>query len=123
MEASPSLGADAPSRFRLREIPKRILNVPGVYHSLEGVRRLFLRLSFQNLSSRPLQHGANPVAPDHFRNNFSELATDAVGEATGLIEIWVQEVGRVGRQGMLSRVCARKGTRPRIPRDRRFGYC
>ena len=34
----------------------------------------------------------------------------------------MQDESTVGQQGMLSRTWARKGTQPRIPRDRRFGY-
>ena len=123
LEAGPSPGADAPSRFRLCDIAKWILNILGVRYSLEGVRKLLLRMGFEHLSPRPLQPKADLAAQDEFRNNFSELAEDAAGEATGSIEIWVRDESRVGQQGMLSRVWARRGTRPRIPRDRRFGYC
>ena len=75
------------------------------------------------MSPRPLHPKADLAAQDDFRNNFIALAEAAAGDATGPIEIWVQDESRVGQQGMLSRVWARKGTRPRIPRDRRFGYC
>ena len=75
------------------------------------------------MSPRPLQPKAHLAAQDEFRNNFSEFAKGAAGGATGPIEIWVQDESRVGQQGMLSRIWAGKGTRPRIPRDRRVGYC
>ena len=36
------------------------------------------------------------------------------------MEIWFGDEARVGQQGTLTRIWARRGTRPRAPRDRRF---
>jgi hypothetical protein len=36
------------------------------------------------------------------------------------VEIWFGDEARVGQQGTLTRIWARRGTRPRAPRDRRF---
>ena len=123
VEAGPEAEADAPSRFRPCDIRNWILETFGVHYSLEGVRKLLRRLGFRHMSPRPLHPKADLAAQDEFRNNFSELAKDAAGGATGPIEIWVQDESRVRQQGMLSRIWASKGTRPRIHRDRRFGYC
>jgi DDE superfamily endonuclease len=38
------------------------------------------------------------------------------------IEVWFQDEARVGQQGTLTRVWARRGTRPRAPRDRRYAW-
>jgi hypothetical protein len=38
------------------------------------------------------------------------------------IEIWFQDEARVGQQGTLTRIWARRGTRPRAPRDRRYDW-
>ena len=38
------------------------------------------------------------------------------------IEIWFQDEARVGQQGTLTRLWARRGTRPRAPRDRRYAW-
>jgi DDE superfamily endonuclease len=38
------------------------------------------------------------------------------------LEIWFQDEARVGQQGTLTRVWARRGTRPRAPRDRRYTW-
>lgn len=38
------------------------------------------------------------------------------------IEIWFQDEARVGQQGTLTRVWARRGTRPRAPRDQRYAW-
>lgn len=38
------------------------------------------------------------------------------------VEVWFQDEARVGQQGTLTRVWARRGTRPRAPRDRRYSW-
>jgi hypothetical protein len=38
------------------------------------------------------------------------------------IEIWFQDEARVGQQGTLTRIWAKRGTRPRAPRDRRYAW-
>ncbi len=109
--------------MRLWDIRKWILETFRLHYSLEGVRKLLRRLGFRHMSPRPLHPKAELAAQDEFRKNFRELAEEAAGDATRPIEIRVQDESRVGQQGMLSRVWARKGTRSRIPCDRRFGHC
>lgn len=38
------------------------------------------------------------------------------------IEIWFQDEARVGQQGTLTRIWAKRGTRPRAPRDQRRSW-
>jgi hypothetical protein len=38
------------------------------------------------------------------------------------LEIWFQDEARVGQKGTLTRIWARKGTRPRKPRDTRYDW-
>jgi hypothetical protein len=38
------------------------------------------------------------------------------------LEIWFQDEARVGQQGTLTRIWAKRGTRPRGPRDRRYAW-
>jgi hypothetical protein len=38
------------------------------------------------------------------------------------LEIWFTDEARVGQQGTLTRIWARRGTRPRAPRDRRYTW-
>ena len=44
------------------------------------------------------------------------------GTAPERIEVWFQDEVRAGQKGMLARVWARRGSRPRIVRDHRDGY-
>lgn len=38
------------------------------------------------------------------------------------LEVWFQDEARVGQQGTLARLWARKGTRPRAPKDCRYAW-
>lgn len=38
------------------------------------------------------------------------------------LEIWFQDEARVGQQGTLTRIWAKRGTRPRAPRDTRYKW-
>jgi hypothetical protein len=38
------------------------------------------------------------------------------------LEIWFQDEARIGQQGTLTRIWAKRGTRPRAPRDRRYDW-
>lgn len=38
------------------------------------------------------------------------------------LEIWFQDEARIGQQGTLTRVWAKRGTRPRAPRDQRYQW-
>lgn len=56
------------------------------------------------------------------KNDFQKLVRDRLPEGVSLddVEIWFQDEARVGQQGTLTRVWARKGTRPRLTRQRQF---
>lgn len=47
------------------------------------------------------------------------MPEDAKGKP---LEIWFQDEARVGQQGTLARLWARKGTRPRAPKDCRYAW-
>ncbi len=56
--------------------------------------------------------------------NFADLARAALPEAARAkpLEIWFQDEARVGQQGTLTRLWARRGTRPRAPKDCRYAW-
>ena len=56
-----------------------------------------------------------------FQSSFADLMTAALSpEAAGKpVEIWFTDEARVGQQGTIKRVWAKRGSRPRAPRDRR----
>jgi hypothetical protein len=56
--------------------------------------------------------------------NFADLARATLpDEAQGKpLEIWFQDEARVGQQGTLTRLWAKRGTRPRAPKDCRYAW-
>jgi hypothetical protein len=60
----------------------------------------------------------------HLEKHFAERARAAIPPrlAGRPIEVWLQDEARVGQQGTLTRIWAKRGTRPRIKRDHRFTW-
>ena len=87
------------------------------------VGKLLRKLSFRRLSVRP-QHPQSKPEEGGFQRSFADLMTAALpAEAAGRpVEIWFTDEARVGQQGTLTRVWAKRGSRPRAPRDRRFEW-
>ena len=125
LETGPDPGAGEPARRAVADIRRRIENLFEIKYSVEGVRLPVRRLGFRNVSPRPIHPKADPRAQEEFRSNFKALAREALpgGVSPESAGVWFQDEARIGQKGMLSRVWARKGTRPRIPRDHRYGYC
>ncbi len=71
-----------------------------------------------------LDGGPDPAAREGFRRDSVRLAREAVpdGVAPEDVPVYLQYEARVGRKGMLPGVWARKGTRPRVVRDHRYGH-
>lgn len=123
VEAGPEAG-DEVRRWRLCDLAQKIRAVFRVRLSLSSVRRLLRRLGFAHVSARPLHPRADRQAQRAFRDGFAAVVRAAVpaGTAPERIEIWFQDEARAGQKGMLARVWAHRGSRPRILRDHRYGY-
>ncbi len=124
LDGGPDPDAGGPSRWTVADVRKRIAGSFGVAYTLEGARRPVRRLGFRHMSPRPVHPRADPAAREGFRRDFSQLARKAVpdGVAPEDVPVHLQDEARVGQKGMLSRVWARKGTRPRVVRDHRYGH-
>ncbi len=92
--------------------------------SLEAVRYLVRALGFRKVSPRPLHPEADPQAQEDFRRNFSDMAMSALPEGTdpASVDIWCQDEARIGQKGMLTRVRALRGSRPRVPSSTLHDY-
>ncbi len=106
-------------------VRNRIRHFFDIVMSREAVRCLMRALGFRRLSPRPLHPKADPDAQEEFRSGFSAVATASLPEGTdpASVDVWFQDEARLGQKGMLTRVWARRGSRPRVPRDHRYGYC
>ena len=62
--------------------------------------------------------------PRRLLKNFGATAAKAIPDhAKGKpVEIWFQDEARIGQQGTLTRVWAKRGSRPRAPRDQRYEW-
>lgn len=58
------------------------------------------------------------------KNEFRELVLEVIPErvSLGQVQVWFQNETRIGQQGSLSRLWAKKGTRPRVVRQQQFMY-
>ena len=56
--------------------------------------------------------------------NFAELVRAALPDAARgkPVEVWFQDEARVAQQGTLAQPWARRGTRPRAPKDCRYAF-
>ncbi len=124
LEEGPDPDAGGPSRRAVADVRARTAGSFGVGCALEGARRPVRRLGFRHMSPRPVHPRADPAAREGFRRDSVRLAREAVpdGVAPEDVPVYLQDEARVGQKGMLSRVWARKGTRPRVVRDHRYGH-
>ncbi len=106
------------------DVRKRIADSLRVGCALEGARQPVRRLGFRHMSPRPVHPRADPAAREGFGGDSVRLAREAApdGVAPEDVPVYLQDGVRVGQKGMLSRVWARKGTRPRVARDHRYGH-
>ncbi len=124
LDGGPDPDAGGPSRRAVADVRKRTAGSLRVGCALEGARRPVRRPGFRHMSPRPVHPRADPAAREGFRRDSVRLAREAVpdGVAPEDVPVYLQDGARVGQKGMLSRVWARKGTRPRVVRDHRYGH-
>ena len=122
MDAGPDPDAGAPSCWTVGDIRHWIKSRLDMDFTLEGVRRMIRRLDFRPvpprpIHPRPIHPWARPEDQEPFRQDFRELALAALPDGVSGEDVLVffQDEARMGQKGMLSRVWARKGTRPRLP--------
>lgn len=84
-------------------------------YSTSGVYTLLDRLNIVWITGR----SKHPKHSEEVIENFKEMFKDNLPSLNN-VEIWWQDECRVGQQGSLTRHWARKGSRPRIVRQRQF---
>src|SRR3954469_23429028 len=90
----------------------------GARYSLDGVYKLLDRLDYSSLMPRPQHEDADP----ELQAIFKEVVVDqiqAIAEAHPgeEVQVWHEDEARFGQQGTLTRVWARRGSRPRRVRQ------
>jgi transposase len=124
VEDGPDLNTDGVVRWRCADLRDRIAAKFNVHLHERSIGKLLKKLNFSSISVRPVHPQSDLEAQEAFKKNFTELARAAIPqELVGRpVEIWFQDEARVGQQGTLTRIWAKRGTRPRIRRDRRFTW-
>jgi transposase len=87
-------------------------------YSLDGVYKLLDRLEYSSLMPRPQHEQADPELQAIFKevvvDQVQAIAESHPGEE---VQVWHQDEARFGQQGTISRVWARRGSRPRRVRQ------
>ena len=128
VEAGPDPARDGVVRWRVRDIRRKVEEAFGVAYADGSVRRPLRREGFRRVSGRPEHPRGDAVARSQFRSEFAVRVKARVREMLGSsalsqpVEVWFRDEARVGRKGMMSRLWARRGSRPRAVRDYRYGY-
>ena len=132
---TPILPRDREDRFRERiEAPprpedgacelrgadiRRILEQEfAARYTLGGVYKLLHRLGYSDLMPRPQHPESHPEAQAFFKEIVVEqIAAIAEQHPDQKVEVWHQDEARFGQKGSLTRVWARRGSRPRRVRQ------
>jgi putative transposase len=90
----------------------------GVLMSLQAVYDLLQRLGYSSLMPRPQHEDANPEVQEFFKEIVVEqIDAIADGHPGQEVQVYFQDEARFGTQGTITRVWARKGSRPRAVRQ------
>src|SRR3954470_24893037 len=90
----------------------------GVLISLQAVYDLLRRLGYSDLMPRPQHEGANPEVQEFFKEIVVEQI-DAIAQQhpDREVRVYFEDEARFGTQGTITRVWARRGSRPRAVRQ------
>ena len=121
VEAGSELERDGVVRWRRVDLRDRILREFGIGMHERTVGKLLEKHDYCRLTVRPQHPKSDPVAQQAFKADFTDLVRTTIPpEAAGKpIEIWWQDEARVGQQGTLTRIWAKRGSRPRALPDQR----
>ena len=124
VEDGPDPERDGVVRWRRVDLARRIEVVFGIKLHERTVGRYLARLGFQRNSAHPEHPRADRQAQAALKENFAALVAEVLPDwAKGKpLEIWFQDEARVGQQGTLTRNRAKRGIRPRAPRDTRYKW-
>jgi len=122
VESGPDLAKDGVVRWRRVDLRDRIKEHFGVVFHVRSVGKLLRRLNFRRMSVRPQHPDSDEAEQEAFKKNFADLVRAAIPDSAAgkPVEFWWQDEARVGQQGTLTRIWARRGSRPRALKDHRF---
>jgi transposase len=117
VEASPRPD-DGVCELRGADIRRVLEQEFAARYTLDGVYKLLHRLGYSDLMPRPQHPEARPEAQEFFKEIVvAHIAAIAERHPDQRIEVWHQDEARFGQKGSLTRVWARRGSRPRRVRQ------
>ncbi|WP_085979595.1 IS630 family transposase [Roseibium sp. TrichSKD4] len=121
VERGPYPSVDAVVRWRLKDLAAWILSEFGIVVDERTVSRELKNAGYRRLTARPQHPAQNEFAVEDFKKGFpAELAEIGNQLESGTpIEVWFQDEARVGQKTKITRRWAKRGTRPRAPKDQR----
>ena len=119
----PTLAEHGVVRWRRIDLSRQIKARFGVRLAGRRVGDLLRRLGFRRLSARPRHPGHDAAAQEAHKKILPTWSPTSSRRARGKpIELWWQDEARVGQQGTLTRMGAKRGSRPPAPRDCRHDW-
>ena len=115
---APPRPEDGACALRGADIRRILEQEFGARYSLDGVYKLLDRLDYSSLMPRPQHEDAD----EELQAIYKEVVVDqiqAIAEAHPgeEVQVWHEDEARLGQQGTLTRVWARRGSRPRRVRQ------
>ena len=117
------LPKDKVCALRGADIKNILENEFEVCRSLSAVYDLLHRLGYSCLQPRPEHYRSDPELREAFKRELhSQLNEVAQTHPDKLIRVYFQDEARFGQHGSITRVWARKGSRPRVVRQTEYEY-
>jgi transposase len=111
---APPRPEDAVCELRGADIRRILEQEFAARYTLDGVYKLLHRLGYSDLMPRPQHPETHPEAQEFFKEIVVEqIAAIAEQHPDAKVEVWHQDEARFGQKGTLTRVWARRGSRPR----------
>ena len=118
VETGPDPAVDGVVRWRRIDLKRVIEARFGVIYSERGISRLLGELGFAHISARPQHPRQDKRIIEAFKKTSPTRFRCADLPAGTPVEIWFQTKHALAKE--LTRLWARKGTRPRQPADQRY---
>ncbi|MDP6690941.1 MAG: IS630 family transposase [Alphaproteobacteria bacterium] len=121
VEAGPIPAIHGVVRWRLSDLRRWIWQEFGISMDETTVSRELKGMNFVKLTARPRHHAQNELLLDEFKKNFPARVAEIRAKlpADTEIELWWQDEARIGQKNGITRRWAKRGTRPRAPKDQR----
>ncbi len=115
---APPRPEDGVCTLRGHDIRQLLEREFGVLMSLQTVYDLLKRLGYSDLMPRPQHEDANPEVQEFFKEIVVEqIDAIAAQHPDQEVRVYFEDEARFGTQGTVTRVWARKGSRPRAVRQ------